>query len=433
MCRELGVTALFHDTHYRVVLDDELPRPAWPRAVRPHPGLQSVRRRPLSRARLCQRDGAARGGRYQRLQTLGVPQTTDVVFVGNYGDGDRSEELEDYVFGPRAQLPGLRYAIYGVRYPERVVARLNDGLEYSYRGWLANVDVPGVYSAARTVLHVPRRQYVELLPGTPTIRVFEALACGACLISLPWPGYRRAVLSRRRLRGRPARPPRCAISIDWLCRDDAARDRIASHGYADHPGPPHLRPPRCRIARRSSAEDRRLMKLVLFGSSLVSAYWNGAATYYRGICKALHARGHQVVFVEPDLYERQQHRDLIEDPPYAEVRVCRGLVPSLPARSTAPRTPTSSPNAAVWAAGTRSSPRACSTCAVRTTQRRLLGCRRAADAGRRLRRARRARDVSRADPELRPDPAVRGWPARSARLRRPRRAALLPRLQRRRS
>ena len=66
------------------------------------------------------------------------------------------------------------------------------------------------------------------------------------------------------------------------------------------------------------------MRLVLFGSSLVSAYWNGAATYYRGICKAMHARGHEVVFVEPDIYERQSHRDLLEDPPYAEVRVCTG-------------------------------------------------------------------------------------------------------------
>jgi spore maturation protein CgeB len=64
------------------------------------------------------------------------------------------------------------------------------------------------------------------------------------------------------------------------------------------------------------------VKLVLFGSSLVSAYWNGAATYYRGICRAMHARGHYIVFVEPDLYERQQHRDLVEDPEYAEVRVC---------------------------------------------------------------------------------------------------------------
>ena len=53
------------------------------------------------------------------------------------------------------------------------------------------------------------------------------------------------------------------------------------------------------------------MKVVMFGSSLVSAYWNAAATYYRGICKAMHARGHQVVFVEPDLYQRQSHRDLL--------------------------------------------------------------------------------------------------------------------------
>lgn len=65
------------------------------------------------------------------------------------------------------------------------------------------------------------------------------------------------------------------------------------------------------------------MKLVLFGSSIVSAYWNGAATYYRGICKAMHARGHEIVFVEPVLYDRQAHRDLVADPPYAVVRVCR--------------------------------------------------------------------------------------------------------------
>jgi spore maturation protein CgeB len=65
------------------------------------------------------------------------------------------------------------------------------------------------------------------------------------------------------------------------------------------------------------------VRLVLFGSSLVSAYWNGAATYYRGICKAMHARGHDVTFVEPDIYERQRHRDLVEDPGYADVRVCR--------------------------------------------------------------------------------------------------------------
>ena len=63
------------------------------------------------------------------------------------------------------------------------------------------------------------------------------------------------------------------------------------------------------------------MKLTFFGSSLVSSYWNGAATYYRGICKALHARGYAITFVEQDIYERQAHRDLATDPAYATVHV----------------------------------------------------------------------------------------------------------------
>ncbi len=62
------------------------------------------------------------------------------------------------------------------------------------------------------------------------------------------------------------------------------------------------------------------MKFAFFGSSLVSAYWNGAATYYRGIIKAMHERGHEVTFYEPDAYDRQKNRD-IDDPDYATVRV----------------------------------------------------------------------------------------------------------------
>ncbi|HET9507505.1 MAG TPA: glycosyltransferase [Gaiellaceae bacterium] len=62
------------------------------------------------------------------------------------------------------------------------------------------------------------------------------------------------------------------------------------------------------------------MRIAWFASSLVSAYWNGAATYYRGLVRALHERGHHVVFLEPDAYDRQQHRDL-DDPEWAEVVV----------------------------------------------------------------------------------------------------------------
>jgi len=52
------------------------------------------------------------------------------------------------------------------------------------------------------------------------------------------------------------------------------------------------------------------MKFAFFGSSLVSSYWNGAATYYRGLVRALDACGHRVLFLEPDAYDRQAHRDL---------------------------------------------------------------------------------------------------------------------------
>jgi spore maturation protein CgeB len=62
------------------------------------------------------------------------------------------------------------------------------------------------------------------------------------------------------------------------------------------------------------------LNIAFFGSSLVSAYWNGAATYYRGIIRSLHARGHRVTFFEPDAYDRQKHRD-IDDPSWARVRV----------------------------------------------------------------------------------------------------------------
>ncbi len=62
------------------------------------------------------------------------------------------------------------------------------------------------------------------------------------------------------------------------------------------------------------------LNIAFFGSSLVSAYWNGAATYYRGIVRALSERGHQVTFYEPDAYDRQQNRDM-DDPEWAKVVV----------------------------------------------------------------------------------------------------------------
>lgn len=67
--------------------------------------------------------------------------------------------------------------------------------------------------------------------------------------------------------------------------------------------------------------DGPTMQLTFFGSSLVSSYWNGAATYYRGLIRALDRLGHEVTFCEPDAYGRQENRDFLEDPPYARVIV----------------------------------------------------------------------------------------------------------------
>ena len=62
------------------------------------------------------------------------------------------------------------------------------------------------------------------------------------------------------------------------------------------------------------------MRIAFYGSSLLSSYWNGAATYYRGLLSDLARRGHAITFYEPDAFDRQKHRD-IDPPDWAEVRV----------------------------------------------------------------------------------------------------------------
>ena len=108
----------------------------------------------------------------------------DLVWIGNWGDGERSAELDAFLVGPARRL-ALTGSVFGVRYPPEALAALGDaGL--AYRGWIANADVPDAFAAHRATVHVPRRPYVEALPGIPTIRVFEALACGIPLVCAPW-------------------------------------------------------------------------------------------------------------------------------------------------------------------------------------------------------------------------------------------------------
>lgn len=108
----------------------------------------------------------------------------DVVWIGNWGDGERTEELAEFLLRPVKALK-LKAAVYGVRYPESALRALADA-GVQYRGWLANFCVPEILARARVTVHIPRRPYAAALPGIPTIRPFEALACAIPLISAPW-------------------------------------------------------------------------------------------------------------------------------------------------------------------------------------------------------------------------------------------------------
>jgi spore maturation protein CgeB len=108
----------------------------------------------------------------------------DLVWIGNWGDDERAAELREFLLQPVKRL-GLKAKVYGVRYPPEALAQLA-AANVEYGGWLPNYRVPEVFARYRVTVHVPRRPYAEALSGIPTIRPFEALACGIPLVSSPW-------------------------------------------------------------------------------------------------------------------------------------------------------------------------------------------------------------------------------------------------------
>ena len=113
-----------------------------------------------------------------------VPPEGDLVWVGNWGDEERTAELHEFLLGPVVALK-LAARVHGVRYPEHAKQSLAErGIAYA--GWLPNFRAPQVFAGFKVTVHVPRRPYVEALPGIPTIRPFEALACGIPLVCSPW-------------------------------------------------------------------------------------------------------------------------------------------------------------------------------------------------------------------------------------------------------
>jgi spore maturation protein CgeB len=185
---ELGYRLVFHDTHHRAS--------STPEQIRSY-GLENF-------------DGIlVFGDSLRRLyrDRFGIPRVwtlheaadtsvfgpiisgakeNDIIWIGNWGDGERTRELCEFLLRPAASLASqVRFKVYGVRYPAPGLDAMRQaGVDYG--GYLPNLDAPLVYSRSRLTLHVPRQQYSKAMEGIPTIRVFEALACGIPLVSAPW-------------------------------------------------------------------------------------------------------------------------------------------------------------------------------------------------------------------------------------------------------
>jgi spore maturation protein CgeB len=179
-------TLLFHDTHHRVV-------------SRPHE-LASLELSSYDGVLAFGdviRDAYERAGWASRAWTWHEAADTrvffprartalheDLVWIGNWGDDERTAELDEFLWEPVSSL-GLSGSVYGVRYPPEAITRVErTGLRF--RGRLPNPEVPRIFANHSVTVHVPRRAYAQDLPGIPTIRIFEALACGIPLVSAPW-------------------------------------------------------------------------------------------------------------------------------------------------------------------------------------------------------------------------------------------------------
>jgi spore maturation protein CgeB len=178
--------ALFHDTHHRSVTS---PRSMAAYDLRHYDGVLAYGQ--VISDLYLERGWAERAWTWHEAAdvrifrpVIGREREGDVVWIGNWGDGERTAELRRFLLEPVRRL-GLDGSVFGVRYPESA-RRAVERAGLAYRGWIANYRVPLVFAEHGVTVHVPRRPYAKALPGIPTIRPFEALACGIPLICSPW-------------------------------------------------------------------------------------------------------------------------------------------------------------------------------------------------------------------------------------------------------
>lgn len=227
--QKYGFRVLLHDTHHRSLTE---------------PGI--VERLPLSHFDGVLAFGRSLAQRYQRAGAKhcfvlheaadatnfhprsGTPMW-DLIWIGNWGDDERTSEIDEYLFRPVQRLR-LRALVFGVRYPPDAIARLrNAGIEFG--GYLPNLSAPEAYASSKVALHIPRGPYARELPGIPTIRVFEALACGSALVCAPWTDSESLFDPDNDFATVPTGEALCAALVQLLSQEEQRKQRGA-HGAA---------------------------------------------------------------------------------------------------------------------------------------------------------------------------------------------------------
>jgi spore maturation protein CgeB len=224
-----GFRMLFHDTHHRAYSSPKeilrLPLNEFDGVLAFGDAIRRIYADGFGVKRVWTFHEAADTDHFFSLESA---KDTDVVWIGNWGDEERSRELREFLIKPAVALPDATFAVHGVRYPGDALQRLADS-HIEFRGYLPNLRAPEIYARSKISLHVPRRFYANGLSGVPTIRVFEALAAGSPLVCAPWqdgeglfhPGEDYVCVPDSEA---------MVAELGRLLRDDAARQQLAANG-----------------------------------------------------------------------------------------------------------------------------------------------------------------------------------------------------------